>query len=38
MEAEDIRVDYPDDLALFILKLIIGLKKAREKRNFCAAK
>ena len=38
MEDDFMRVDYPDDLALLILKLIIGLKKAREKRNFRAAK
>ena len=38
MEAEDIRVDYPDDLALFLLKSRIGLKKSKENLNFWALK
>ena len=38
MEAEDMRLDYPDNLDLFLLKSRIGLNKAREKRNIQAAK
>ena len=38
MDADTFWVDYLDDLALFILKSIIGLKKPRENHNSRVAK
>ena len=38
MDADTFRVDYADDLAIFILKLRIGLKKTQENRNYWVAK
>ena len=37
MKGEDMMAEYPDNLALFLLKSIIGLEKYRENRNFWAA-
>ena len=36
--ADNFRVDFADDLALFILKTRIGLKKTRKNRNSQASK
>ena len=38
MDADTFRVDYAEDLALFIMKTRIGLKKNRENSNSRAAK
>ena len=33
VEADDVKFDYPDTLALYLLGTSIGVKKAREYRN-----
>ena len=38
MDADTFWVNYADDLAIFILKLRIGLKKTQENRNYWVAK
>ena len=38
LEAENVNIDYPDTLSLYLLVTIKGVKKARESRNIRAAK
>ena len=38
VEADDVNIDYPDTLALYLLSTSIGLKKSQESRNFRVAK
>ena len=38
MKAEYMRIYYPYNIALFLLKSRVGLKKARENRNFWVAR
>ena len=33
VEADDVKFDYPDTLAFYLLGTSIGVKKAREYRN-----
>ena len=37
IKAEDVKVDYSDALALFLIVTSVGVKKSRENRNFRAA-
>ena len=38
VEANNVKVEYPDTLALYLIGTSIGVKKAWESRNFQAAK
>ena len=38
VEVDNMKIDYPDTLALYRLRTSIGLKKYRESCNFRAAK
>ena len=38
VEADDVKIDYPDTLPLYLIGTDIGLKKARKSRNFREAK
>ena len=38
VEADDVKIDYPDTISLYLIGNSIGVKKAQESRNFRAAK
>ena len=38
VEANNVNIDYPDTLALYLLSTSIGVKKSQESRNFRVAK
>ena len=38
VEADDVKIDYPDTISLYLIGNSIGVKKAQESRNFRATK